>query len=382
MQTTKIIKRWYLWQTIMQLLIATADMILFNNHSATLAFFFIILEFTQLIDTVIQPLNNYFQVFISIFTIPQSLIIITKFTRKFYLINLDFAVTIAILYLLIAFIPITKLAISQIKSTLGRFFILFIIFSGIDPKGLTIHCSSWLIVLTSSGFTNAILFTIVALIAMHEWNFQLPQLKISKQTNTKVILLIIIFVTADCFFNGFNRATNWNNLITNWNFHFKAFNLMMLLSGVKAGISEEMLIRFCTLNLLLKLFYHKHWQGQILGTVTISSMLFSLLHLFNIIAGQSVAASIQQAINAFCSGIVFAAIYLYTNSILLTIIYHSIFDLAAFVTSGQIIMPVPTTFDWQETLTLCIIYLVFTYFLLSGKRKDVVIYNLQQQKLA
>ncbi|WEV36165.1 CPBP family intramembrane glutamic endopeptidase [Lactobacillus sp. ESL0677] len=382
MQTTKIIKRWYLWQTIMQLLITTADMILFNNNSATLAFFFIILEFTQLIDTVIQPLNNYFQVFISIFTIPQSLAIITKFTRKFHLINLDFAVTITILYLLIAFIPITKLAISQIKSTLGRFFILFIIFSGIDPRGLTIHCSSWLIALTSSGFTNAILFTIVALVAMHEWNFQLPQFKISKQTNAKVILLIIIFITADCFFNGFNQATNWNNLVTNWNFHFKAFNLMMLLSGVKAGIREEILIRFCTLSLLLKPFDHKHWLRQILRTIIISSMLFGLLHLFNIIAGQSVTASIQQAINAFCSGIVFAAIYLYTNSILVTIIYHSIFDLAAFVTSNQIIMPVPTTFDLQETILFCIIYLIFACFLLSGKRKNVILLNLKERKLA
>ncbi|WEV70235.1 CPBP family intramembrane metalloprotease [Lactobacillus sp. ESL0785] len=381
MSSNKLIKRWYLWQTIVQLIIVIVGLIFFNSYDDALTFLFIILEFTLLIPNSLEPLNNYLQVFFSVYTIPQSLATIVKFIRKFHLINFNFATIIVILYLLVAFIPITKLAISKIKSFLGRFFILFVIFSSIDPRNLTIYCSRWLTVLTSSGFINAILFTIVALIAMHEWGFQLPQLRLSNKAKPKIILLIIIFIAADCFFNGFNQATTWNNLFINWNFHSKAINLAMLLSGAKAGISEEILMRFCTLNLLLNLFHRKHWPNPISGTIIISSTVFGLLHIFNIFANQSVAASIQQVLAAIFSGIVFSTMYLYTGSILVTIIYHSLFDIAAFVTSGQIIMTVPTIFDWQETILLCVIYLAFSYFLFSGKRKEVVIYNLKRQNL-
>ena len=62
--------------------------------------------------------------------------------------------------------------------------------------------------------------------------------------------------------------------------------------------------------------------------------------------------------------------------------YHAVFDILAFLASGTTTMTNPTVFEWQYLILTTLAYLAFSFFLLSGKRKNVVEYNMEQWGLA
>lgn len=103
--------------------------------------------------------------------------------------------------------------------------------------------------------------------------------------------------------------------------------LLMVISCIFVGLFEEILFRGTILPILLSKWGNS--RKQIYGCVIISSTLFGLFHLTNLLKGVSPITVFAQVFYATIIGIAFAAIYLRTNNNLLwCIILHALYDMA------------------------------------------------------
>lgn len=395
------IKKWHFCQTLAQSIILLAILILglvkqhfsLSNKALTSWILILILailsclQFTLLKKkqnprSRLVQFNYYWESFSITLSLQLTLYLIIIILNKYHILTNTFWIALATLYSLIMYIPMAKLALSKIKSTWGRIFIAFIMFSFLlsapDTFTYTKKIADWLIILNTSGFSGGIIFVIIMLIAMHDWGFQLPNWRISKRTSKAIIGIILLFIIVKCLFNGFNASESWTSILTSWDFHLAKSITIPIFDSIKAGFAEEWLMRFCVLNLLLR--YFKNYHNQILWAVLSDGLIFGLLHSTNFL-NQSASATLQQMLGACCAGFVFAAIYLYSDSILISMGYHALYDTAMAITAGSLTMTSPSMFDWQETILLAIIDIIFAYFLISGSRKDTIEYNLRCRKL-
>lgn len=102
--------------------------------------------------------------------------------------------------------------------------------------------------------------------------------------------------------------------------------LPMILLALLTAISEEFLYRGVIFANLLKIFTKHH--SNMLNTISavgLSSLLFSLQHLSNLM-NQSWPLTYCQLIQTFGMGVLFAAVYLRTGSLSLTVFMHFILD--------------------------------------------------------
>ncbi|MDF7682448.1 CPBP family intramembrane metalloprotease [Lactobacillus sp. ESL0679] len=396
------IKKWHFCQTLFQLIILLGILILglirhhfLLSHKAVascvfllILMIFICLQFTLLKNDLnpnshLVQFNNYWESLNITFSLQLTLYLLIKLLSRYHILNSTFWIALFTLYSLIMYIPMAKLALCKVKNVWGRIlFLAFIMFSlllsapdtFIDAK----KPAHWLLTLNQSGFSGAIIFAIIMLIVMHDWGFQTPHLRISKRASKTIIGIIFLFIIVRCLFNGFNVSESWTSILTSWDFHLAKSIAIPFFNSLEAGLAEEWLMRFCILSLLLRYFQNSH--SQILWSVLCDGLIFGSWHITNL-AAQSASATLEQMLFACCSGFVFAAIYLYSDSILISIGYHALFDAAAAITTGSLIMFSPSTFDWQITIFLAVIDIIFAYFLISGSRKDTIISNLKHRKL-
>ena len=105
------------------------------------------------------------------------------------------------------------------------------------------------------------------------------------------------------------------------------------------GLFEEVLVRGLVLNVLLNKM--SDTRKSIIKACWVSSMLFGVLHLFNLTTGAGVIETVGQVIYATFVGVFLAAIYIRTKSLWPSIILHAVIDLpdyifGAFVSSQAI----------------------------------------------
>ncbi len=103
---------------------------------------------------------------------------------------------------------------------------------------------------------------------------------------------------------------------------------LAVLMGLAPGIKEEVIFRIIPIALVMK--GKDKEKNMWIGLFT-SSLVFSLIHILNVLAGADLVMSLIQAFYAFCVGLLFAAIYLRTGNMWITIFLHSITDMIAFV---------------------------------------------------
>lgn len=103
------------------------------------------------------------------------------------------------------------------------------------------------------------------------------------------------------------------------------------LVALSAGIFEEFTCRGLLLSAFadaFRLSRHRYtWAAVTSGAC------FGLLHLFNILAGQGITATVQQAIYAFVLGILFVTVRLTTNSLIWVIVIHFFIDWQPMISS-------------------------------------------------
>ena len=284
---------------------------------------------------------------------------------------------IIMLYSLIMYIPVGILALSRIQAVSGR--LLTTMFMALIILGTPLtnnrNLNKILLDFIHSGFLAAMSFIVLTLIVMQIWNFPLPKLAWPTQGSPKVLTFLVTLCLVFIFFNTFSTATNWQQLLTHFDFHISALSLNFILSGLEAGLLEEWLCRFIFLYLLLRALQHRSWQ---LDTAVIgSSFIFSLIHLTNLIA-QNWVTTLNQAAFAFSIGIFLAALYLYTKAFWWPVLFHISLDLLSFITSGHTTMAAPSQFKWQFSLLIMAIFLVTALFLLSGSRREIMHKNVSE----
>ena len=395
MLSEQAIKCWHLGQIIVQEILIIVAFVLFLKIKPLtksrlgaiivlpILFILVLLQLTLLYEK--HPEKNWFILNFQSVNILLCFFVLLTLEAAFIKIlnnkNAIFLLIILTLYELIMLLPMAELAWGKIKNPIGQIITLLLFASLIVslPEILTMDSHSWLQVLNTTGITGSICFVISSIVVMKSWHYQNPSLRISPRAKYSVLAVIFIFIIADCLINAFNDADNLGQLLTRWDFHITIKHVTQYIcQGIEAGVAEEWLMRFCVLSILLKIF--KNSKNQILLAVLLNGLLFGSIHLTNALM-QPFSATILQIINAFAAGIVFAAVYLYTGSFLVNMGYHAVYDILAFLATGSTVMTVPHIFDWEYLFIATLIYLTFAFFLLSGKRKSVIEYNLQQRGL-
>lgn len=176
-----------------------------------------------------------------------------------------------------------------------------------------------------------ILETSLVIFAMHKWGYRFPRLKLNKNINYWWLVFLVIprFLVM-----GFS-AGSWSRLLS-------APLVVRLavpqdMKGIVATITyvsftilmtcfkEELIFRYL---FLAQLFENQHGniRKRVLKSALISSLLFGAWHLQNF-NYQPVLSTLLQAFSAFAMGMVFSLICLYTGTIWITVIMHSVFDL-------------------------------------------------------
>ncbi|WP_227590944.1 CPBP family intramembrane glutamic endopeptidase [Bacillus mycoides] len=103
--------------------------------------------------------------------------------------------------------------------------------------------------------------------------------------------------------------------------------LLAVISTMVAVTWEEIFMRGILLNGFIKAWSHK--TNVVWLSVIWSSLIFSIAHAPNILAGQALDATMQQLLYAAAAGFFFAAIYLRTNNLLIPIIAHFVVNIVS-----------------------------------------------------
>lgn len=118
-----------------------------------------------------------------------------------------------------------------------------------------------------------------------------------------------------------NMGTDFNNIK-----HISIFNtILFTINMLFVGINEEVWVRGLVLNGLMK----KYEKNSIWKSIIISSLIFGLVHLPNILFVEPLTLLIQ-VINAMCGGILFATIFIKSKNIFSVIVIHALTDWISF----------------------------------------------------
>ena len=110
-------------------------------------------------------------------------------------------------------------------------------------------------------------------------------------------------------------------------FYFKP-TVAALAMAIAAGFYEETIFRGVTVPIGMRYFKSEKRVGIL---VLISSLVFGLMHIGNIVNGASIQMGIAQGIATIFAGIFLIAVYLRTGNILIPIFMHGIYDYMCFV---------------------------------------------------
>ena len=112
--------------------------------------------------------------------------------------------------------------------------------------------------------------------------------------------------------------------------------ILFIIAMVMVGVAEELMFRGVLLNSCLDLF-GENSVSSIKKAIIISSVIFGVFHVFNVLIGASLSGSIVQAINAIVLGMMLGAVYVRSGkNIWPCIVIHGFHDFAAFMQSGML----------------------------------------------
>ncbi len=100
-----------------------------------------------------------------------------------------------------------------------------------------------------------------------------------------------------------------------------------------AGISEEGLYRGVVASYVMRQTITKK---KIWPTMLISSILFALIHLLNILVGAPIDMTLFQVLSAFVLGLFLCALFLRSGSLIPPIIFHALYDLVALTDTSNV----------------------------------------------
>ncbi|MQS96730.1 CPBP family intramembrane metalloprotease [Lactobacillus halodurans] len=318
---------------------------------------------------ITDRMNFIFQLFFQLFIIAESYHYLITMTMRLYNWNLPSSIGLLLVSLLLIYLPYTIVFFGNSQNKFLQLIIVLFLFEMVAMGGLSLvtygtilYFNPHVSVLINSGFMGAITFLVLLLFLMHYWNYDLPKMRLSKNTNKWILLIIIIISLWFIFWNAFAGGNNLFVSFFKFNFSGISFKLQSILSGLEAGIAEELLFRYAFLTILLVVFRNSRFQ--IFYGAIISSLCFGALHLGNVAAGQSLANTINQVVFAFGMGLLMCGIYLYTDLFYLPVLFHTLLDTLVFSVSGELMSGKVTMVDNIMTLIETLIFVVLALALL------------------
>ncbi|KRM93210.1 hypothetical protein FC56_GL000875 [Lentilactobacillus senioris DSM 24302 = JCM 17472] len=241
-----------------------------------------------------------------------------------------------------------------------KLFTVFIIFIGTVVIISPLFPKNWGVI--GDLIAQEIVVVTLTLIINHLWVQQPLHIKsdVSGKSIIAVSIIPLIFILEAILITFKN-----NNII-----NFKS----AIIVGICAGITEELIFRGILLPGSLT-----HFNGHrgIWYAVLISSVAFGMAHMVNL-ADQPLEATLLQGSNAFAVGLVLAALYLRTRSLILPMILHGTNDYISTIAShGHLAMHNESVAPF---IILWILYIVITIFLLR-KSKTEDAYKITQKNL-
>ncbi|GEL15620.1 CPBP family intramembrane glutamic endopeptidase [Pediococcus cellicola] len=389
----RVLKQWYIWQLIV-LFVAFCLSFFWEPFGSTrfveVAFGALVvilgvgipfekpLKSNQKVKKVLRKCNYIFQSVGQFFLLPLGLAAITLILHKVLLLNYPILAILAMLYVLVMYLPATYYVLVNIQSYIGRVLLITIIVFETIGTGSVLslmytrprEIGSVLQTIDMSGIVNALAFILTIGFLMYLWGFKQPGWRISRNANWLVVGLLVVTLVALIIWNGFGDGDKLSTIFTSFDFTWGHFNLKIVLQALET-ISEEWAFRFAVLFLSLKAFSHR--KNQYVWVILINGLLFGLWHSANLLAGQSVSATLNQMLFAAGGGVILSAAYLYTQSLAVPMISHFFLDVLAFSNmNGSLLMEAPDGVEWVATWIVVIVLVIVGLFAVTGKRKQSI----------
>ena len=399
-KTNRIIKIFHLAQTVGQILIllicATLGFVnrnLFNQSqrlAISLSLIFVCLQFFLLQTESEQPkrwqlINHYIETIAICYTLPISLSLLTKLLNYYHLINGTFWMFLVTFYAFFMYIPMAKLALSRVNNNWGRIFLfMFIVYSQIMWTASSIaghlRYNKVLRQINNAGLSGIPILIIITALIMSSWKIQRPHFTFSRNDSILFSTLITLLLVGRLLLLAIPQLVKVVNIAGTLNSYFNQINLGIIGRAVEVGIAEEWLCRFVVISLLAQIFYNNKYRIYLI--VLFDGILFGLWHILNLRSDfKNTLPVLKQVIEVTGWAFVVAAVYLYTHSLLLTMTYHSLYDLIVFLLYGSITkngnttksVVQPTIVDWQGAFLWLAIYAVIALVIIWTKRRQKVI---------
>ena len=113
-------------------------------------------------------------------------------------------------------------------------------------------------------------------------------------------------------------------------FAVKPLTMTIISSSVMAGVTEEVAFRHGMITTMQR---NRNQADKIISTLLISSLVFGLIHLLNIVSGADILHTFYQVLSASCLGIIMGAIFISCGNLLPVMIVHAAHDIFAIATS-------------------------------------------------
>lgn len=138
----------------------------------------------------------------------------------------------------------------------------------------------------------------------------------------------------------------------------------MLLIPFCAGVSEEIVSRGIPVAVMMR---GKPDTKRIRKIQLLTAVMFSLMHLMN---GFGAGNTVAQLFTTLCMGIFWAALYLRTGSIVISIVMHFVYDLLL----TMIVVPKPTPMvNIAFLITLPLLLMAFGFVLTRKSKKEEIL---------
>lgn len=285
-------------------------------------------------------------------------------------------VALGMIYYVVMFAPFASEIGGQLQWTVGRVCYLFWWLETVIAMDLTFpikfagpHAFA---VLINTGVVGTLAYFVMVTTVMRAWHLSWPGLKpqFGWGFSWWVLLTLIVVDILFTIWNAYGTGSSWQNVLTSYHFVWKRPNGTLTMTALEAAIGEETMFRFGTLGCVLYAF--RNFDNRIPYAVIISSLLFGLIHFFNL-GEQSLSMTTVQAISAFALGMFFAVVYLYTGQLWLTMLMHFLVDWSSFTVANSSVMTgAANSMDW---LTLAIEFVVLVgiaIWMMFGNRRQVM----------
>lgn len=147
-----------------------------------------------------------------------------------------------------------------------------------------------------------------------------------------------------------------------------------LFMGIEPGIAEEVLFRIIPISAAMK---SRKREQLVLPVFLFTGLGFGLIHSVNLFAGADLISTLVQVLYATGVGFLFAAIYMRTGNMWITIFLHTLNDAIDFLslnlqTSGGVLTDTPDTSGLIGLLLFAALYYVNAFYIFRSCRRKTI----------